>query len=193
MNKTFKLAALSAVSFALAACGGGGDSDDGGNGPVVGRNGTVEVGSVNLSGGQTCNIPGFAQALIAEINAARAQARNCGDTAMPAVPAIGYWNTRLTDAAVRHSTDMAAKGFLGHTGSDGTTPFDRVMAAGYEGGGSGEVAARMNVSGTLPNRVVQSWMASPSHCKILMDATHKEIGGACVQRGQGYVTTLFGY
>lgn len=30
-----------------------------------------------------------------------------------------------------HSEDMAANRFLGHTGSDGSEPWDRARAAGY--------------------------------------------------------------
>lgn len=185
MNMKFKLAALGAVVMALAACGGGGGEDDGGNGgtPVVGRNGTVDVGSVNLPGGQTCNIPGFAQALIAEINAARAQARNCGATAMPAAPAIGYWNTRLTDAATAHSSDMAQKGFFSHTGSDGSHFTDRLARAGYRDSGSEENIA---ANSTNASSVVKSWVNSPSHCMSIMTKEHKEAGAACVSGAAPY-------
>lgn len=191
MNKTFKLAALSAVAFALAACGGGGDSDDGGNGPVVGRNGTVEVGSVNLSGGQSCNIPGFAQALIAEINAARAQARNCGANAIPAAPAVGYWNSRLSDAASRHSADMAATGVYSHTGSDGSSLMIRVDRAGYVGQSS-EILMRVGGGGNTRDMKVwmNSWLGSSEHCSILMDPTVSEIGAACSMSGNTTYTTV---
>ncbi|MFC7436104.1 CAP domain-containing protein [Hydrogenophaga bisanensis] len=197
MNKTFKLAALSAVTFALAACGGGGGDDDGagsGGSPVVGRNGTVDVGSVSMPGGQTCNIPGFAQALIAEINAARAQARNCGATAMPAAPAIGFWNTRLADASVRHSSDMASKNFFSHTGSDGSQPAERVLASGYVNGGSGEILMKTTGRGAGNAReLVKVWTQSPGHCSIIMQSDHKEVGGACVLAGSSaYVTVVFG-
>lgn len=196
MNMKFKLAALGAVVMALAACGGGGGEDDGGNGgtPVVGRNGTVDVGSVNLPGGQTCNMPGFAQALIAEINAARAQARNCGATAMPAAPALAYWNTRLTDASFRHSSDMASKNFFSHTGSDGSTAFDRAIGAGYVSGGSGEILMKSTERGVANvKQLVNVWMNSPGHCNIIMQPDHKEMGSACaLGGGSAYVTVLFG-
>lgn len=46
-NKIFKIGALAAAAVVLSACGGG--DDEGGGVPVVGRDGTVEVGSVGAS------------------------------------------------------------------------------------------------------------------------------------------------
>jgi len=187
------------VFSVLTACGGGGDEDGGSGGsPAVGRNGTVDVGSVNLPGGQTCNIPGFAQALIAEINAARAQARNCGATAMPAAPAIGYWNTRLTDAALRHSSDRNAVAGSGHVGSDGSTPEDRAAAAGYDGFPSEIFSTAWGSSGYVtsaasPSATVGRWLNSEGHCKAIMSPSAKELGGACVRSNERMsFTVLFG-
>lgn len=44
----------------------------------------------------------------------------------------------LTASARRHSQDMLANGFQGHYGSDGTSPEDRITAAGYVLAGCGE-------------------------------------------------------
>jgi uncharacterized protein YkwD len=41
------------------------------------------------------------------------------------------YNAQLTLSAFRHSQDMAIHGFLLHTGSDGSTPPQRMSAAGY--------------------------------------------------------------
>lgn len=198
-NSYIRLAAAVAAALALTACGGGGDEDGGSGGsPVVGRNGTVDVGSVNLPSGQTCNIPGFAQALIAEINAARAQARNCGATAMPAAPAIGYWNTRLTDAALRHSSDRNAVAGSGHVGSDGSTPEDRAAAAGYDGFPSEIFSAAWGSTGYVtsaasPSATVGRWLNSEGHCKAIMSPSAKELGGACVRSNERMsFTVLFG-
>ncbi|WP_234265195.1 CAP domain-containing protein [Hydrogenophaga sp. NFH-34] len=195
MNKTtsFKLLAAAGMALALVACGGGGDGDGGsGSGPVVGQNGTVDVGSASMSGGQTCGIGNFPQALLAEINKARAQARSCGGQNMPAVPAIAYWNTKLQEAAVKHSADMASKNFFSHTGSDGSSAPDRVAQFGYEGGVA-ENLAMVNISGNIPNRVVQNWLSSGSHCSAIMDPSKSEIGAACIKgSSQGYITLLLG-
>lgn len=41
------------------------------------------------------------------------------------------WNAELSGAATAHSQDMASKGFQSHTGSDGSSPSDRLDRAGY--------------------------------------------------------------
>lgn len=47
--------------------------------------------------------------------------------------ALVAWNTQLAAAAQRHAEDMASKGFLDELGSDGSTPEQRITAAGYPG------------------------------------------------------------
>lgn len=192
MNKTkfFKLMAVAGALSALAACGGGGDGD--GGGVVVGQNGTVDVSSVSMSGGETCGISGFAQALLAEINAARAQARSCGGQAMPAVPAIGYWNTALQHAAVKHSADMATGNFFSHTGSDGSQPHDRAASAGYQGGVGENLYWRGSKSIAI-KQAINWWLGSEGHCMNIMSEGWKEIGASCVQNSStSYFTLEFG-
>lgn len=179
---TLLLAGMLATSF-LTACGGGGE--DGVGGVTPGQNGTVEAGAASLPAGKDCGIGGMPQQLLAAINAARAQARMCGSTSMPAAPAIGYWNTRLADAAIRHSTDMASKGYFSHTGSDGSSPSERASQAGYASGGNGETLSRGTLRSTV-TQVVNGLMASPSHCAILMDSAQVELGAACVRSGDAY-------
>lgn len=179
---SLSLVAIGAV-VALAACGGGGD--DGNGGVTPGQNGTVEAGAASLPAGKDCGIGGMPQQLLAAINAARAQARMCGSTSMPAAPAIGYWNTHLADAAIRHSTDMAGKGFFSHTGSDGSSPSERAIRAGYASGGNGETLSRGTQRSTV-TQVVNGLMASPSHCAILMDSAQMELGASCVRSGDAY-------
>ncbi len=197
-NKTtsFKLLAAAGVALALTACGGGGDGEGDGGGVVVGQNGTVDVNSVSMAGGETCGIGGFAQALLAEINAARAQARSCGGQHMPAAPAIPYWNTLLQTAAVKHSADMASNNFFSHTGSDGSGGHDRANATGYPGY-VGEVLANLNGSISASNiigRSINGWLNSPGHCQTIMSDEWSEMGAACVQRGSSaYVTLMFGH
>jgi uncharacterized protein YkwD len=48
----------------------------------------------------------------------------------PAQPPLG-WNDQLAAAAQAHSQDMMTNGFQSHTGSDGSSPADRMTSAGY--------------------------------------------------------------
>lgn len=79
-------------------------------------------------------------------------------------------NSALTDAALRHANDMTANNFFDHTGSDCSTPAQRISDAGYLWSLAGENIA----SGfTTPTAVVDAWWASPGHkANILGNYTH---------------------
>lgn len=47
-------------------------------------------------------------------------------------------DSRLQDAASAHSLDMAVNNYFSHTGSDNSTPSERIQAAGYNWNFSGE-------------------------------------------------------
>lgn len=69
-------------------------------------------------------------------------------------------STALCDAARRHSDDMAQNNFLSHTGSDGSSPWDRMADAGYYLTTAGE-----NVGAGYPTAadMVNGWMSSSGH------------------------------
>lgn len=110
------------------------------------------------------------------VNAARAQARSCGSTAFDAAPPV-FWNDRLANAATTHSTDMVRHNFFGHTGSDGSSVATRVDAADYPWRTVGEniAAGQDSVS-----EAVDGWIASPGHCRNLMNPAFVDIALACV-------------
>ena len=80
---------------------------------------------------------------------------------------------RLIDAARRHSDDMAANDFVSHTGSDGSSPWDRIADAGYPMLAGGET-----IGAGYPDEasVVQGWMDSPPHKAILLGSEYQHIG-----------------
>lgn len=80
---------------------------------------------------------------------------------------------RLIGAARRHSDDMAANDFVSHTGSDGSSPWDRIADAGYPLLAGGET-----IGAGYPNEasVVQGWMDSPPHQEILLGSDFQHIG-----------------
>jgi uncharacterized protein YkwD len=113
-----------------------------------------------------------AERVLTLVNAARAQARRCGRDRFEPAPPLAV-APALMAAASLHSLDMAARGSLGHDGSDGSSSGERVTRAGYEWRAAGEnVAAGQRDAET----VVAGWLESPGHCATLMDARFTETG-----------------
>lgn len=82
-------------------------------------------------------------------------------------------NVQLVNAAQRHSEDMAFNDFFSHTGSDGSLPWDRMEAAGYEWQEAGEnIAAGYQT----PESVVSGWMASAGHRANILRCSYQDIG-----------------
>ncbi|RSN20599.1 CAP domain-containing protein [Amycolatopsis sp. WAC 04169] len=98
---------------------------------------------------------------------------------------------RLRTAARRHSKDMARRNFCAHVAPDGSTPADRMRAAGHPHPG-GENVARGQVD---PRTVVQAWLDSPGHRANLANPQFTTIGvGVYFLADAGpYWTQNFGY
>ncbi len=113
------------------------------------------------------------------INNARAVGRNCGNTAYPAVAAIS-WNCLLENAAQTHSQSMADNNYFDHTGNDGSSPGDRITAAGYSWRAYGE-----NIAAGQPDAesVMQDWLESAGHCANIMRSGFEEVGVGVAQGG----------
>lgn len=88
------------------------------------------------------------------------------------IPALTS-NTRLRNAALGHSQDMACNDFISHTGSDGSSPGDRITAAGYDFSTWGENIA---AGYTTPASVVEAWMDSTGHRANILNPGFTEIG-----------------
>ncbi|POX45117.1 CAP domain-containing protein [Streptomyces sp. Ru72] len=97
-------------------------------------------------------------------------------------------NSKLTKAAQAHSADMAAHQNMSHTGSDGSSPGDRITSAGYSWSSYGENIA---YGYSTPESVMAAWMASPGHKRNILDCGFKEIGVGLAQPGS-YWTQDFG-
>jgi uncharacterized protein YkwD len=109
-------------------------------------------------------------------NEARTSGHRCGSRQFPPVPPLAL-EDHLTSAARAHARDMARHDMLDHTGSDGSTPDQRVTRAGYKWRSTGENIA----SGpTTPDEVMAGWLASPGHCENLMSPRFREMGIAWV-------------
>lgn len=97
---------------------------------------------------------------------------------------------KLTKAAQRHADDMAKRKQMGHKGSDGSSPFDRIKATGYRYRRAGENVAFGRFS---TERLMKGWMDSPGHRKNIL-GSYSQIGVACAiaEDGTSYWCATFG-
>ncbi|MER5224502.1 CAP domain-containing protein, partial [Streptomyces flaveus] len=97
-------------------------------------------------------------------------------------------NAVLTKAAQAHSKDMAAHQNMSHTGSDGSSPGNRITRAGYSWSTYGENVA---YGYATPEQVMAGWMSSPGHKANILNCAFKEIGVGLAQP-DSYWTQNFG-
>jgi uncharacterized protein YkwD len=120
--------------------------------------------------------PAVAAARVLElVNSARASARDCGEGHRFEAAGALTASPTLAAAALEHSRDMAEHRKLGHPGSDGSSPAERVTRAGYTWGGTGENVASGQQTA---DAVVKGWLASPGHCQNIMEPRFTEMGVA---------------
>jgi uncharacterized protein YkwD len=118
------------------------------------------------------------------VNNTRAKTRSCASMSYPAAPALA-WNCKLENAAQSHSSSMAENNYFDHTGLDGSSPGDRISAAGYNWKTYGEnIAAGYQDA----QSVMQSWLTSSGHCANIMNANFKEVGVGMVNSSDSYGT-----
>ncbi|WP_433898001.1 CAP domain-containing protein [Pseudomonas sp. PSE1(2024)] len=132
------------------------------------------------------------QKLLEQLNAARAQPRQCGGQAFAATAPLA-WNAVLGGVAQEHSREMANNNYFDHKARDGRTPGDRAELAGYSGQQVGEnIAAGQDTV----QKVVAGWLASPGHCANLMNPQYRELGAAYAVDPKSsagiYWTAMFG-
>lgn len=116
------------------------------------------------------------------INAARAQAGLSPLTI----------DSQLAAAAQGHSTDMACFGLLSHTGSNGSTPYQRVAASGYGGTYRQEII----YPGGASQDAFKWWMNDQVHLDAILDPNATEMGAGYSYVSDsaygGYFTVDFG-
>jgi uncharacterized protein YkwD len=139
---------------------------------------SVCVSAARVEGDTTCRIHGFERTALQQVNSARAQARQCGNEAIPAAPPLA-WSDTLFDAAVDHSHDMATHNYFDHEGTDGTRVMQRATTRGYAWRAIGENIAGGDGS---VERVMAGWLRSPDHCKNIMNPEYADVAVACVER-----------
>jgi uncharacterized protein YkwD len=122
----------------------------------------------------------LADAVVRLVNAERATVR-CG--ALRPDP-------KLAAAAVRHSADMARRGYLSHDAPDGSDPFERARAAGYPAPTSENIALGYPDA----SAVMAAWMGSAAHRAPIVDCRAVTVGVGLVRDTDGtpYWTQLLG-
>lgn len=100
-------------------------------------------------------------------------------------------NPELSIAAQSHALDMANRRKMGHKGSDGSSPFDRIDRAGYRYRAAAENVA---YGFTDVESVMMGWMKSPGHRRNILDGSLAEMGaGRAIDRnGLSYWCVTFG-
>jgi uncharacterized protein YkwD len=103
----------------------------------------------------------LAEDVVVRVNAARAEA-GCEPLVVDA---------RLVTVAQAHSEDMAAQDYFDHTSLDGTTFAERLLAAGYSGGGENIARGQRSAA-----EVHEAWMESPGHRRNILDCSFAAVG-----------------
>ena len=116
------------------------------------------------------------------INEVRAKGVKCGNNYYKATTPV-VWNEKLGKASLHHSLDMAQNGFLGHSGSDGSSIKERLSRVHYKWMTYGE---NVGEGYQTPGEMVSGWLKSTSHCKNIMNPDFKEAGSAYI-KGSGKI------
>lgn len=102
-------------------------------------------------------------------------------------------NTELTKAAQTHANDIASSGNYSHTGSDGSTVFDRVGRTGF---GEYSWGRRLGENWAWYHDAASAmsmWMNSAPHRANILHALYREIGvGIAPSRGNTIFVVDFG-
>jgi len=123
------------------------------------------VPTVRVQGPASCNYSSsssYQTELANLINSARAEA---------GLPALTV-NATLTAAAQEHSIDMACHGLISHSGSDGSSPSQRIAAAGY----FASFASEIIYGSGYPQTAFDWWMNDQIHRDEILNPYVTELG-----------------
>jgi fibronectin type 3 domain-containing protein/uncharacterized protein YkwD len=141
---------------------------------------------------------GLEQEFLERLNDARANPTAYGQsvgvdlsTVAPSQPLA--FNTSLIQSSRDHSQDMSNNNYFGHTGSDGSSPFQRMSADGFPWVGAAEsiAAGQSSVEAALQALIVDAGVADLGHRKQLLSfggtpyTTEQQTGVGVVMNGTG--------
>jgi uncharacterized protein YkwD len=146
---------------------------------------STQTGAATQTGVSTTTIPSVAPTKTPAIAAtatppsdfvSRVIARTNSYRVANGCPALTV-NAILMGTAQGHSQEMALRDYVGHNSADGTSPWDRIKAAGYN---YRLVAENIAWGATSPEQVVDAWFfESPpndAHRKNILNCGLREIG-----------------
>jgi uncharacterized protein YkwD len=142
----------------------------------------------------TTNLTAELQTLLTLVNEIRGKGYDCGSAGQFAASKPLAINPSLTTAAQKHSADLDATkttkdmhvtpaGALNYT--PGMSFTERVDAENYNWAMAGENVA---FNYTTPKLVMEAWLASPGHCKNIMNPKFTELG---LGKAGAYWTQVF--
>jgi uncharacterized protein YkwD len=82
---------------------------------------------------------------------------------------------RLSRAARTHSAELVRRGLLDHSSWDGT-PMDTRVRRFLPARGVGETLALVRSTHGAAERVVELWLASAGHRRVMLDASFRRLG-----------------
>lgn len=118
------------------------------------------------------------------VNDARVVGGMCGEQRVSPVPAVAM-APALRCAARVHAVDIADSEMLSHTGTDGSSQFDRIDRAQYPDIPKAELLA---ADFTDPAEVLEAWLGDPVSCDALFDTRIGEIGIGHAENEDGDAT-----
>src|SRR5690606_4036474 len=116
--------------------------------------------------------PTLASRMLAAVNVARAEGAHCGTSWYAPTTALAL-SAQLVEAAQAHSDDMLGMRTMSHTGSDGSSPGERIARTRYRASTWGENVAYGYRS---VEQVMSGWLGSEGHCKNIMNPSFTEFG-----------------
>lgn len=110
--------------------------------------------------------------MVNQINLVRTEGCYCGDEYQKSVDPV-KWNETLYQSALTHAKQMHEYDFFSHYSRDGKDVGQRLTEHGYPWQVVGENIAEGQVNF---KQVLEDWIKSETHCKMLMDERVDEMG-----------------
>lgn len=127
---------------------------------------TITLTTPSASGCGAVSNPAFESAVLDLINQERAN-RNFPPLAL---------STSLSQAARRHSNDMACHSIYDHIGSDGSQATDRVSQSGYTFSRVAEIIFAGKGVNNDPASAFSVWMSGPTSRSYILDGNFLDVG-----------------